>query len=85
MAINGTCEATLTRPQNSYPILARGLEGFNSKGDASTQESPHKEQGQRNSGIRSFKLSKIGPETGNFLTEGAYGVQHLAELMCTVG
>ena len=29
MAINGTCEATLTRPQNSYPILARGLEGFN--------------------------------------------------------
>ena len=29
MAINGTCEATLTRPQNSYPLLARGLEGFN--------------------------------------------------------
>ena len=31
MAINGTCEATPTRPQNSYPISARGLEGFNSK------------------------------------------------------
>ena len=30
MAINGTCEATPTRPQNSYPISARGLEGFNS-------------------------------------------------------
>ena len=29
MAINGTWEATPTRPQNSYPILARGLEGFN--------------------------------------------------------
>ena len=29
MAINGTCEATPTRPQNSYPISARGLEGFN--------------------------------------------------------
>ena len=24
-------EATPTRPQNSYPILARGLEGFNSE------------------------------------------------------
>ena len=31
MAINGTCEATPTRPQNSYPISARGLEGFNTK------------------------------------------------------
>ena len=31
MAINGTCEATPTRPQNSYPISARGLEGFNIK------------------------------------------------------
>ena len=29
MAINGTCEAIPTRPQNSYPISARGLEGFN--------------------------------------------------------
>ena len=29
MAINGTWEATPTRPQNSYPILARGQEGFN--------------------------------------------------------
>ena len=29
MAINGTCEATPTRPQNSYPIWARGQEGFN--------------------------------------------------------
>ena len=31
MAINGTCEAIPTRPQNSYPISARGLEGFNKK------------------------------------------------------
>ena len=29
MAINGTCEAIPTRPQNSYSISARGLEGFN--------------------------------------------------------
>ena len=38
MAINGTCEATPTRPQNSYPISARGLEGFNTTNNLTQME-----------------------------------------------